>query len=103
MNASSGLGLWVTETSGHLLKLCYLWKQFQCSNMSHGGEKPRAAIDPVISSPCGQGVTSAMQSFISTNLHEMVLWQREAEKPRSLQGSQSRVQLPGTVNGFKPS
>lgn len=78
-------------------------KLFSSLDTSHWGEKPRASIDPAISSACGQGVTSAAQSFISANLREMVLWQEQAEKGPSLGGGQIWVQLPGAVNGFMPS
>lgn len=78
-------------------------KLFSSLDRSHWGEKPRASIDPAISFACGQGVTSAAQSFIPTNLREMVSWQDQAEKGLGLGGGQIWVQLPGAVNGFMPS
>lgn len=78
-------------------------KLFSFLDLSHRGRRPRPCIDPAVSSACGQGVTRAAQSFIPTNLREMVLWQEQAEEAPGLGGGQRRVQLPGAVNGFTPS
>lgn len=78
-------------------------KLFSFLDTSHRGERPRPSIDPAVSSACGQGVTRSAQSFIPTNLREMVLWQEQAEEALGLGGGQRWVQLPGAVNGFTPS
>lgn len=69
-----------------------------------GDRKPRASIDPTNCSVCGQGVTSALQPFISTKQREMVYVEQAG---RGGLGVRQEVRAASSSlvkqNGFVPS